>query len=391
MLQIDPSKVLLIVNSDNAQSIADADDYVVKRGLNAAHRLGFAFGTSNAILLPSQLKTSGGPACTTAPYTGQMFAPAIAAYQNANEIQAVIMSTYTPCRVDPQVVAQPGAVFTLAAYAGAARFFNTFGAGSSPSYFSGDPVRTTIEEIISTAPQDWIAVQSSSLGRVPHGRLGCPDYTSGTIAEIALRGSLGGGSIYTRAVTKALVSEATSKTSVQHALTQVLDYSIISPADNTTAFNWAKRIAMPNVANMGVDYVLSNAGTPPITLPGPLFALCLAEEFNSPLTIRDAFTCVDGAWGFMWTSSAGIFGDALLYNGGSAAIMTFGEPYNYGMPAPNEVFIYATRYQTSVMLAGFLGYGNGCGFTVCGDPLYRPYLSTPTTNPVLGVQPYGHL
>ncbi len=74
-------------------------------------------------------------------------------------------------------------------------------------------------------------------------------------------------------------------------------------------------------------------------------------------------------------------GTDFLYNGGSAAVFTFGEPLSDGIPNPQELFIYATTYQMPLMLAHFLAHGNGMGSTVVGDPLYTPYLSTDVVPP----------
>ncbi len=378
MLQIDTSKVLLIVNADNAQSISDANDYVIKRGLNSAHRLAFNFGTSNATLTETELRNGTTLQCQTAPYIGHAFFGAISDYIQTHAIEAVIVSTYTPSSV-----ASGAAVYTLASHAGAASWYQTHTTGT-PFYFTGStPTRNTIETIINNVPDDWRPNGGSNpFGFVPHGRLGCPDYTNGTIAEVALRASIGVESIYTHAVTGALSAELVDHTNAQHALTQTLNYNIISASMNKTAFDWAKRLAMPNVANMGVDFVMNENATPPITLPAPLFALSLGVVYNGPDTgLADAFTCASGAWGFVWTSSAGIFGTDVLYNGGAAAVLTMGEPFNNAIPYPNELFIYATAYQTSLALAHFLAYGNGMGSTVFGDPLYRPYLSTGVTPP----------
>ncbi len=53
-------RVLLVINSDNAQSVADAADYATKRSLTGGHTIAFAFGTlggSNNFTLAQLLKT----------------------------------------------------------------------------------------------------------------------------------------------------------------------------------------------------------------------------------------------------------------------------------------------------------------------------------------------
>lgn len=386
MLGIDPNRVLIVTNSDNAQSNTDASDYIVKRGLTS-RKLAFNFGTDNSAMDRGML-TGGAIShylCQTAPYAGQAFTVAIANYVADNAIEAVILSTYTPCRVS-----FGGGVYTVSSFAGAASWWN---ANSSPlSYFDPTPrTRTTINQIVANVAQDWRPNRGNNPNSIiPHGRLGCPDYNNNTIAEVALNASVGPESIYTHAVTNGLVAETQDQTQKQHALTQSLAYSVVTAALQTLAFNWAKQIAMPFVANMGTDYAMNPASNPPLVLPGPLFALCLAVDFNgvNQTNLQNAFTCLAGAWGFNWTSNAGQFGQALLYNGGSAAALSFGEPFSDGIPQPQELFIYVSYYQVPAMLAHFLAYGNDMGSTTCGDPLYTPYKATGVRPPKPFMQPY---
>jgi hypothetical protein len=658
MQTIDPQKVLLITNSNVAQSSIDADDYVIKRGLNSAHRLSFNFSTSNDLTL-TQLKTGPSPTCTTNGYTGQYFIDSVVSYVTNNGIEAVILSTYTPCRVD-------SGYYTLSTVAGWAVGFN---ADLQLSYF--DPTvswgdanvieltsRNTIEKTIDYVTHDWKPVRETysftrtftsgagnymyidsvtniligdrvtgngitgdvyvrqtpsisnpiiiltasftstpsgtytfhkgntrnPLFRLPHGRLGCPDWSNTVVAELPLiNPPAEGTTVYTNAVTNALVAETQNHNTKVHALSQTNSYSWITQLGNKMAHDWAKRMGMPNVAylkpgatasisrgDVGTNYGISSSTTvipvtdvtnfpssgivrldgpavttlattvnvgdntckitdkngfinlnstttnqtfrigntdnitynkitgtsspyivslvspatfayssgtivysrsltgyeavsytsistatspptlvgcvradndanlrdaskflmngavnppyshsfvsgslvtpifPPATSTGSyylqwgglpsidptlpqFFALCVASPFNFAPTIYDDINgkVLPGAWGMVWTSSMGIFGTSILRNGGSAAVFTYGEPYANGIPPPHQMFIYTSYYKMPLMLANMMCSGYNQGSTVCGDPLYTPYLSTPTAPPVVSMSPYG--
>lgn len=666
MQTIDNTKVLLITNADIEQSTIDADDYVIKRGLNPAHRLSFSFGTTSYLTL-DQLKTGPSPTCVTAPYTGQFFLTAIINYTRDHVIDAVILSTYTPSQVSNgfyTLSACAGMAFSLFYNLAIGTYFNVNGNGISWSNVDVS-VRNTIENTINDAVKEWKPLIGSEVThtftrnlvsysgsnyfyidditdimigqrvtgygipdntyivqnptrtnpmillnqvptatlsgaytftttnrnnpyqRIPHGRLGCPDYSTPVIAENPMRSSITTASVYTHAVTNALIAETQNHTNSLHALSQTLNYSIVTPLGNRLSYDWAKRLGMPNVAfmaagasssinggvNFGVnntqtritvssvvdfpesgvaqingpswttlyapvtqgdttcqvvdklgfvdpnnptgtqnlrfigsaydnlsynsitgnsspytihftsplpeslpsgtglysrslgrvenvsytgldkvssppaltgciradnDVSLQNAGlyalsynnsgqqlyppyswsfvsgsnVLPIGPPGAksgtyylqsygspcidpnlpaFFSLCIGIPFNFEPTIYEDLNgkVLNGAWGYTWTSSAGIFGDAFLRNGGSAAVFTYGEPFATGIPIPHQMFIYTSYYKLPLMLAFMLSHNVNQGSTVCGDPLYNPYLSTPTVPPVVSFNPYG--
>jgi hypothetical protein len=358
----------MIVNSDNAQSISDADNYVLRRGLNQACRLAFSMGTVNA-WNATQLKTAG-PLCATPPYNGMPFVPAVAAYMLANDIEGVICSTYTSTAVDPQVGLRPGMTATLSAWASGAVFYNSNPVGTLISYFGSGIDRRTAKSLIAQVDQEW---QINTWHQVPHGRLGCPDYAGGVIAEKPLNT---GGSVYSNAVSVAMSAELLNHQRGTHILSDVLSYSIITAAKNKIAFDWAVTINMPSRIDLGVQLQVSDLLAGSSTSPVSLFSYCIGVslEGKNPTNIAPEA----GAWGFAWTSSAGVFGSILLSAGGAAAVMTYGEPYSDCLAEPQELFVYATAYQLPLMVAAFLAHSSGTGYTVCGDPLYAPYLQLPT-------------
>lgn len=386
-------RVLLIVNSDSAQSLNDAQDYATRRSLIGGHVLAFNFGLANANTKTlSELNgiTAGITCQTEGAYLGLYFVRAVRLYCTDNGIDAVIVSTFTPCKVSGFAAPYSLAVYPLAAVAGFSLWFD----GQQtmpPAHF--DPFVNTVDSIdavIAGAPATWRPLPVTPRNTrnpsrlIPHGRLGAPNYISTSVAEVGLRG--GATSVYDNAVTTALAGELVDNTLGEHCLTETLNYSVITAAKNKLAVDRARQLAMPTVRNMGVDYQMSEASGGSITVPNPVFATCLATPFNpngfsfgGPLA--DSFSCAAGAWGFIWTSGAGAFGGDLLYDGGAAAVMTSGEPYADGMPEPQDLFILATHYQIPLMLAHFLARGNGAGSTVCGDPLYAPYKSTNVTPP----------
>ncbi len=169
---VDLSKVLLIFNSSIGASIDDMDDYVQQKGL-ADHRIGFNFGVQNAAIGAADLDNSAVIECRTAPYKHQSFVDAVANYITDNAIQAVILSTYTPPTVIP--ITGGAAGYPLAAYAGAALYWQANGMSAAPP-----------DAVEFGTTKKWMTRAQTLLLR-PHGRIGCPDVTSTLIAEVPLR------------------------------------------------------------------------------------------------------------------------------------------------------------------------------------------------------------
>ena len=122
-----------------------------------------------------------------------------------------------------------------------------------------------------------------------------------------------------------------------------------------------------------------------------IFCIAIGAPRNNVPVIRDQFVgrLADGAWGSNWTSGSFLIGKAIMAAGGSATVMSHDEPFNYGITPTHELFIYASYYKMSIMEANFHARGGHPNNTVFGDPLYRPYLSTPTTQINVSQTPYG--
>lgn len=507
---INLQKILVIYNADVAQSLADARDYIQRRKLNPDLLLGFHFNASfNHITVAQLMGTTGprsavptgSPTCATAPYVGGFYLQTVAAFQDAHSIEAVILSTYTPCSVEDYlgninyptthtlaaVTAQAwgaarnnpfGGLVNWAGYPGGwgftennhefdlevaltatdttIRIDNSPGNAHADGYailkFGPPPFTVKIDnELIrvnslardlsttgvtlfqnlergrggtrpaahaqgarvepydptwmdlldypnatrwSTGYVDWTPSQTNIYNAdrlLAHGRLGLP-HPGDTIAELPL---IGGGSVYQNAVTQALIAETRNHREDLHVVSYTNNYDpYMTPWMNGQMADWLKaqgfRTVEVSLWEEQGDYSWAPAvpgtygfgsSTGIAVDPGlpPFFALCLGQEFNSAPSIGQDLLgkILPGAWGFTWTSSAMIFGQALLMNGGAAAICSAGEPRTSGLPLPMQLQLLAIKHQLPLMLALLLAGHSSPGTTVYGDPLYAPYLHTP--------------
>lgn len=280
MQYIDPKKVLLIVNSDYPQSLADALDYVSRRGLTSTNILSFNLGTTTTITTDildiSGTNTTTPVRCNTSgTYWNQTFVTAISNFKNNNQVDGVILSTYTPHKLTGTSTYYGRD--TLASFAGGASS-SYRGGGLDTSYFcpntTGFPydltslswfpgsqaatyARNTIERVYERVVNTWQvpAGSTNSLNpykKVPHGRLGCPNLDSTTISEDSLLSYLGTSSIYNRAVTKGLEAETKNQLQSVHVLSQTVSYTVsggdgMTSWANSMAYEWSKRMGMTNV------------------------------------------------------------------------------------------------------------------------------------------------
>lgn len=387
-------RVLLIANSDNAQSVADAADYTTRRGLTGGHTLTFAFGTVGHTTFNTLW--AAGPLCTTpGPYNGMRLLLACAAYIAANGIDAVILSTYTT-----YYVLMPGtsAIATMGSFvASSPNYVAT--AGALPYYFDRANYDATSHDSVASIQanvcHNWRRGSPRNPGGfIPHGRLGCPDVANSTIAETPLRNTIAGASVYDRAVTVALAAESQDQTLQPYVGTDTANVStFVTAAENLIGLSWARQLAMSNLKNLTAsDFVTTEGGS--LTGVSSIWGICCGAGFNvSPWTVggplADSFTCPDGAWGYLYISYSYCLGSDMLYNGAAAAGITYGEPLAPNIPQPQELFIHATTHQIPLMLAHFLAHSTNQGSTVCGDPLYTPYLNTGVVPPKPICLPHG--
>ena len=496
-----------------AQSITDADDYVIKRGLNSSLRLAFDFGI-NPIYGIEDLGTT--LLCQTAPYVGIPFFQAIAAAIDDWKLQGVIFSTYTAKFAEaPYPSINRGSMEFFAAnawYINATKSptgkWNS--AASNARIFHDPGDRTTYDNIINNTVRDWAAYQDAGATNINNprkvlvwGRIGCPwsvwqsneigentllgtvavsntgtlysdvlkqyriYYTSsassvaGIVVGQRVRGlyigeptfvqSIGtdtgiyyvqlsrthyfrsaasttsavsyytasGTSIYTNAVTKALVAETHNNLDKNHVMSRYAVRYLPPPSTNAVAFDWASASNADGASGGGLTsiyevsyqgdglapYYVNYAGAAPDVMPPSvdpsipsIFSLCLNAVWNygenSPLPNGDvhyfsdwcmANRFADGAWGYTWTSYSWIWANSILVNGGSAALCVFTEPYSVGLVMAEQVTVIAGYYGVSLMEALFLSTSANLGvppsMTVMGDPLYSPYAVTAHADP----------
>lgn len=194
MQQLNPKKIILVVNSSTltnvygqsmTQSIADADDYVIKRGLDPELRLTFDFGLSQTFTV-SELNTSGGPACITPGFVGLMLVPALQAAMFAWEAEGVIFSTYTP------VGGPANGGYTFPIWSILSKYPSSFADYALLSW------QTTVQRVTQNwspwVESDGVTYPSvyNTSAQVPSGRLGCPvtQWSSDQIAEYPIVGQL---------------------------------------------------------------------------------------------------------------------------------------------------------------------------------------------------------
>jgi len=229
-----------------------------------------------------------------------------------------------------------------------------------------------------------------------------------------------GTSIYTNAVTKALVAETHNNLDKNHIMSRYAVRYLPPPSTNAVAFDWASATNAGGATGGGLTniyevsyqgdglapyYVKQGGGDPDATPPSvdpsipSIFSMCLNASWNwgeggllpngdshyySDWCMANRFA--DGAWGYTWTSFSWIWGNSILVNGGSAALCVFEEPYPGGLVMAEQVTVIAGYYGVSLMEALFLSTNANLGvppsMTVMGDPLYSPYAVTAHADPV---------
>ena len=511
---VNSSTLTNVYGQSMAQSISDADDYVIKRGLNSSLRLAFDFGI-NPIYDIEDLGTT--LLCQTAPYVGIPFFQAIAAAIDAWKLQGVIFSTYTPKYAEAAYPSLNRG--SMEFFAANAWFINSVkspsgtwnSAASNVKIFHAPGDRNTYDNIINNTVRDWAAYQDTGATNINNsrkvlvwGRIGCPwsiwqsneigentllgtvavsstgtlysdvskqyriYYTSsassvaGIVVGQRVRGlyigeptfvqSIGtdtgiyyvqlsryhyfrsaasttsavsyytasGTSIYTNAVTKALVAETHNNLDKSHVMSRYAVRYVPPPSTNAVAFDWASASNADGASGGGLTsiyevsyqgdglapYYVNPSGAAPDVMPPSvdpsipsIFSLCLNATWNagenSPLPNGDihyfsdwcmANRFADGAWGYTWTSFSWIWANSILVNGGSAALCVFTEPYPGGLVMAEQVTVIAGYYGVSLMEALFLSTSANLGvppsMTVMGDPLYSPYAVTAHADPV---------
>ena len=390
---ISPAHILLVTNSSIAQSDTDAANYISARGLTD-NRLRFNFGSgasSNNLVTDSVLSGSAGSltvqSATVAgvsnnTWNGQHFYAAISAYITANNIEAVILSTWCPSSSQSTCNGAPPNV-ALACMCGNAPYFNHFGIGGGVNYPSAG--------IAPARAADWRKWALANF-QYPHGHLGAPLVVGGdgstVIGQVTLYN--GGGNVAQNCWTGAIAAEASAATqrALYHVLTDNLSYStIVTVPDNQQSVILAKRCNFPWV-NMGSNptvpgYYTDGTVSPPINIGlwmhgGSDFATNSHTgnwwSNGTAITNVSNFVIQTGAAYFSYHSGCGADCQWFLSRGGLCAIGDVGEPVSTGIPAPQNVYQNLFTWRCSMMLAAFLdvSWNRGSG-TVWGDPMYSVF------------------
>lgn len=297
------ANTILVVNSDVPQSLTDAMTYCGLRGIPAANIRSFTFGTLEGIAQLSGLQDATQPGYTggdnrliqsTAPYNGVGSGASLLTVLD-NEISnfgalCVLFSTYTPSRVVLFYLGAAAGDFALPAIAAAAPITLTW-PELDPSGLPGvcPPTATTLAELQShLIPTTW----STTTTIRPHGRIGCPDLTSASFAELPL--ASGATTVLSNAVANALTSES------RNNVANPIHYSSVDNYTAGTANAYAQYIAaqgFPNAVDMGNQNALGGTLGSEFLLINPmsprqnLWCALLMGGFNA------------GLYPFLWSGS----------------------------------------------------------------------------------------
>lgn len=375
----------MVYNTDVANSLADAQWYAGQRGLQADY-MGFNFGASYPNLALADF-TSGPIVCQTGStlyrgitdntWAGASLHTALQGYFSKYKNGGILCATYTPNAINDGVHFAP-----LCGYA-------AYDAPGVSIIYNG----------LANGRMGWVGSSSNS-----------GEYVSKA-----------GGSLFRTAVVNALAAEAVSHLTGAHwgsNSANVTYAPYITQTDTTALLTWLQGQGITTV-NLGIDYPF-NGGTGADWLTGSvpskpaMFAFIEASAaFNNydgyggiaPYT--NNYTPTQGAWGCTWTSSGFNFPSDLFWNGGCAAISCIDEPLAGGLIDPMglaqalmaqrltlaEAVICTTSYGSAVNEAAYPGHIRAPGYYVSafGDPLYRPYKSTPLPAqlPYFGILPGG--
>lgn len=397
-MAIDPKKILVVYNTSNAQSLANADYYAVARslGVNTAgyYRLGVPFTAASSLGWPTGNAAGGakelvcaasqrpGGILNEAAYVGQRFIDAIRAMVANNGIEAVLFESLCPKSAIATSITGPFEAYVTDSAAGydpgsvtysmLSRVFET------PIVGGGNTYQVTPWPVLFPL----LSVKKlTGFQLLPWGRIG---YWGCAPADIV------------RIVTDALWAESQDNTAKLHIVGGVSYNSINHKVNDDITAHKLFNQAGYNVAHFDVDaaYPEYSASTLNFTsftggvLPISPFALSISSpagndyaSFQAGGFVYNNYTPQRGSWGLWWASFASNFGEMALKRvgaNGSTAVGVFAtvaEPYDVGLPK-HAVLAACLLSGASLMEALWAGRNNGSNTTVLGDPLYRPYLAS---------------
>lgn len=401
-MSVDLQKVLVIANSDVAESVQIADYYVAKRALNPAHRMDFALGTS--------LLTCNGVANTYTNAFNNVIVP-VGDYIDTNGIDCVLIAPGVPIHIPCNV----GQSETTAAL-GLARYYKTLTAATwgspifmwsdlTPASWQTGKVDVVTNWSYSTISRNITAQEDANNVRwTPHGIIGwLPDHsltvptcsfadakrvidTACAAEQSDVNGPiLWGARDYVPPYITALHSiEGRSyvptvegvyfdfdggSTNIRHDYT---NDATNNPTDVSPpvpkAFTW------DNQGSGSAPIIITNhdGHVGKRDLWGTVGSVFRNQEYNSHMFAD--FNWLPGCWGIEASSYPQLWMTRVLkdYNG-SCFIGTMDEPFADGAPLLYEAMRYIskgyTMAETSCLCAQKLGHK----LRVQGDPLYRPF------------------
>lgn len=387
-----PLDWLIVYNTNSAQSEADADWYISQRLAGRGCKIGFNFPSSTfqeqvGLLHTDYSGSTGSITCqgatyrgsTLSGYTGLTMQAALEKYANEHKSLGILFSTLTPMLY-------------------------------LESNWSGDS--TNSRKTLATYVAFAVGYRSGWTYAAPWGRLGCSSGLSGTgwtmelVPDGASALTSGVSSLLYTATTNALVAETQDNHAKPHWGSSTLNYHpYVTTARNTEGLAWWSERGFSTV---DVD---TSFATGDWVGERNLFALCYGAgaggttyDNNLPgaHVWSDTYDVMPGAWGFRWSSIAQIDGHEILYKGGSAAFLCWKEPNSTGLIEPVDLLsaLADTRMSCAeaatyeCVVRSFAGTTPGTyertfsvnrSFVVCGDPLYRPYKSTPVPGSSYGL------
>lgn len=382
------ANVLLLSNASIAQSALDANWYIGLRGLKD-HHLRITMGNTERTFTSTELN-----GCVVATNGLTWDGQVISDFDGMgvfNALQSIV--TDGGMRMDG-LIASTHTHMTQAA-----------------------TVNGTISGVLAQACNQRLAGVTSDV--IPHGRLGAP---SGNLEDPRFEMVARSGTrMVEQAVANAIAAETRYNKFEPHWLSTASAGSLLlgdqygfDAAYYAELMSFARAQGLNWTVDVGLDYHHGTADADDLldgVTPGPpnLFMWCMPNSsWNEPVpytdpVYKDNFHIRPGGWSCHWYSNQQIWARYFLWNGGSAAFSTVGEPLTTGIRDPRQV------------LAGMLSglslmecvpravcpdgspvwpvetAGNGpARWLPIGDPLYRPY-AVQSPLPVAAPAPFGVL
>lgn len=385
-VNVNPDKIIMLVNSDVALSDLIADYYITQRGLDPVHKITKSLGTSPTVV-------GGTDGATPDTFYTNVVKP-IADYIDANQIQAVLGSA----RVPHLVAAKPDpATLNLSTMSvlGSSRFIRDTEGGMVRALTSADvePQLVTLAAGSGWFQEPFTFTYGSSTTYVsnnafldfrvrsdviPYGRVGLPKFNASVPDE-------------TEVETKRMIDDSIAVQGVGAAGGEVhLGYYDRS-LPNTTGYQLEiGRLELVNRSIPYKHYIRSYStdwpSQPPVedysyadmiagTLNETAFGMVGAAIANAAVgdPYVNSYTWVQGAWGYEATSFGSFLVANIIMNGGCAGICSSVEPQAYGV-CETGTFLVNLLGGRAMCEAMFFGKMRFPWMMDCfGDPLHAPY------------------